>query len=983
MDKASEPAALINAPARRRNPPHYRVLACAILALGVLAGTATAGHREHEERDIWFVHATDPHLFLKAAKDDKKKEAEKERQQGLNKKALEDMLKHIGSLPSGNGPAAFLLLTGDLGIDPCEICEAPKPTATVPPPAQSPSPRVQGEATPKPNDKKPSVQDCLKVVDKWRTLQVDTVADILGQSPVSDIYLVAGNNDIANESAGDEALQYFNRFIDDVQKQLANAKSRVVVHNLTRCYASGEAASTCYADIEGSDYRLIGFPSYSFKGEKDEAGVDNNQAQARQFETFRQLLEQARDAERKVLVVTHTPQMDDPYALGQSRYLNPTPSPTEASATRATPSASPTAAIATPSPVETANPGETLTPAATATPTPKKASTQTPTDKASSVATWKVSQKLLDDWKDLTARDSVAGVLAGHFHDSHKEIYRRPYVWSSGSLAAFERLFLAPPLAVKNQDSSPFQARGFSLVHLQPDRIESRLFWYDSETGSFTPDSKHKPRHERCGFWRKCCQDCRAAIKWLWNLDSGKPLERMAVLLIALLTAFLTLIAIWQIPAPADPFPEVKKPAPDDGKPAPAPANASGDSSPFSSRFGKTVIAGLAGLIAAEVTKTLANEKPSADSRWYYIVWFIVFFFFLLISLNLWRALVEALRSRFAIVYYPLPRPPETEPDMSAGRFGRWLVYRFWAFLHWLKSWLGVPLLTFADTFISLIQGKNQTTTRVFADKIVDQQRNVLRVAKEIREQLNTTILDYLTRQTGQKRDAKDVRVNISVLSADQTNVFYISKTRDSSRLSFPKRSMAWLAVFTGKIRWYTQSYKAVSKDIILFDNSAGTISDEVAKIPLSSYYQPRGGEDYEAFVVFPVPLSQRGSTSDYVKGAIHVSFSRAADFAKVWSFLSSAEATKQVDAKIAATTNTVEQAKLQASRTADIEALIRDTDPVITTTSYQSERKMLDDWCIDPGVCATLNTSLRVLGEVLRGFNEQIYKSIAKSEQD
>jgi hypothetical protein len=981
MDKARQTVAKTHAPARRRNPARYGTLVGAVLALGLLAGNAAAGHREHKERDIWFVHATDPHLFLKAVKDDEKKEAEKERQQGLNKKALKDMLKHIGSLPDGNGPPAFLLLTGDLGIDPCEICEAQKPTATVTP-AQSPSPPAQPESTPKPKDKKPSVQDCLKVVDNWRTTQVDTVANILGESPVSDIYLVAGNNDIANESAGDEALQYFNKFIDDVQKQLAKAKSRVVLHNLTRCYASGEPASTCYADIKSSDYRLIGFPSYSFKSDKDEATVDHSKAQERQFETFRQLLEQARDADRKVVVVTHTPPMDDPYALGQSRYLNPTPSLTEASAKTATPSASPTAVIATPSPSETATPAETPTPAATATPPGKKASGQTPTEKASSVATWKVSQKLIDDWRDLTAWDSVAGVLAGHFHDSHKEIYRQPYVWSSGSRAAFQKLFLAPPLAVKNQDSSPFQARGFSLVHLHPDRIESRLFWYDSESGSFTPDSKHKPRYERCGFWRKCCQDCCAAIRWLWNLDTGKPLERMAVLLIALLTAFLTIIAIWQIPAPADPFPEVKKPAAGDGKPAPAPANAPGDSSPFSSRFGKTVIAGLAGLIAAEVTKTLANEKPSPDSRWYYIVWFIVFFFFLLISLNLWRALVEALRSRFAIVYYPLPRPAEPDPGVySWGRFGRWLIYRFWAFLHWLKSWLGVPLLTFADTFISLIQGKNQTTTRVFADKIVDQQRNVLRVAKEIREQLNTAIREYLTRKSpDQKRDAKDVRVTISVLSADQTNVFYISKTRDSSRLTFPKRSVAWLSVFTGKIRWYTQGYKDISKDIILFDNSGGTIAEEVAQIPLKSYYQARD-EDYEAFVVFPVPLSKRGSTSNYVKGAIHVSFARQADFDYVWSFLSREEATRQVDAKITAG-DASERDILRASRDEDIEAAIKAYNPVITDEKYQSEQKMLGDWCNDPGVCATLTTSLRVLGEVLRGFNEQIYKSIAKSEE-
>jgi hypothetical protein len=1000
MTQASNKGTRAGAHLSRTRPGRYWTLVCAtMLAFGFAVERSAAGHREHEEQDIWFVHATDPHIFIPPGKPGR------EEQQKQNQETLSALFKWIGSLPDGSGSPAFLVLTGDLGVDPCDIREAgaqpgtPTPTPT-PNSQRNPQPAPEAEEATK--QEAPSMDDCLKVKQDQHDSQVKDTARILGESPVQDIYLVAGNNDIATESAGDPALKYFNDFIQDVQKELIKDKSSVRLHNLTRCYTSSEALGSCYADIPHTAYRLLGFSSYSFKKSEEKA----------QFEKFRQLLEDSRKQGMKALVITHTPELDDPYALAQQRYVNPKAT----SAALPAPSVTPTASAAMTAPAESATPAQTPTSAGTATSAPKTKKTQTQTDKSSSVSTWNVTEKMLDDWHEAITSESILGVFAGHLHDSHKEIYRRPYAWSSGSPGTFQKLFLAPPLAVKNQVTSPIQARGFALVHLQADRIDSRLFWYDSETRAFTPDSKPESRCEQPHFWRGFCHGSHAAIRWLWNLDTGNALERMAVLLIAFLTAFLTIVAIWQIPPADDPFPEVKKSAAGETKPAQPAANFT-DSSPFSSRFGKTVIAGLAGLVAAEVTKTLGNEKPTADSRWYYIVWFILFFFFLLVSLNLWRALVEGLRSRFAIIYYPLPRPPEPQDDARSqnqsgnappretsvrwpGLFWRWLVYRFYAAMHWLRSWLGVPLVTFADTFINLIQGKNQTATKIFSDKIVDQQRNVLRVAKEIREQLNTVILEYL-RDQARKKDpdrriaSKDVRVNVSVLSADRTNVFYISKTRDSSRLSFPKRSVAWLSVFTGKIRWHKLSYDkgALSKEIILFDNSAGTIPDEVAKIPLNSYYQARGG-DYEAFVVFPVPLSQRGLESDYVKGAIQISFSRETDFDLIWSFKPTPEeiretATNEVDAKIKAASNATERQQLQQTREADLQAAVTTAeanpppDPVVDKLQYQSEERMLTTpWCTDAEVRATLYTSLRVLGEVLRGFNENIYKSIAKSEQ-
>jgi hypothetical protein len=124
------------------------------------------------------------------------------------------------------------------------------------------------------------------------------------------------------------------------------------------------------------------------------------------------------------------------------------------------------------------------------------------------------------------------------------------------------------------------------------------------------------------------------------------------------------------------------------------------------------------------------------------------------------------------------------------------------------------------------------------------------------------------------------------------------------------------------------------------------------------------------------------------VKGAIHVSFLHKEDFDAVWPFAGTSEerkaqAIEQVDARIQAATNDDDRQKLEATRDTDIEKAVDITgDPVRDNDIYEYEARMLDDWCRSPQVTATLKLSMRALGELLRGFNENIYQSIAKSEQ-
>jgi hypothetical protein len=887
----------------------------------VLVSTLSCGGADrHPERDgvAWFVQVTDPHLFLDTSRDaDAAKKSAREKQEKLDQSALSDLWKQLPSLPHGDRPLSFLVMTGDFGIEPCSIADIPV--------------SVNSQDTPK-------AKDCLEKVSKEkRNSQITVLADLLGGSPVRDIYLIPGNNDIPFETASDDGIAYFNLFIEEVQKRIDDSKKNVQLHNLNRCYLGNGAASSCYADIQDTPYRMLGFPSYSFKNR--EPGYESNTApQEKQFETFRSLLDASRQAGKRVLILTHIPLIDDPYTLAQDRY----------------------AAVSPPAAID-----------------------KDPKNARSVWSTWNVSKKLADEWEEAIASDSVTAVFAGHLHDSHKEIYQRPYLWSTTNdhKTGFRKLYMAPPLSVKNQDSSPVQARGFALAGLDPDQIRYSIYWYNSQTHDFVPD--RAPRFQREGkrgrweWW----QAITRTIAWLCHQDC---LDRLSVLFIALVSAYLTVVQIWQIPPADNPLTATAKTSDDqkeakknnggakttDSKPA-------FDPSPFASNFGKTVITGLGGLAAATVLQSLEG-KPTAEDRQFYIVWFVIFFFAILFLSAILRAFGEALRTRLAIIYYPPPPPPrasgtpankkrlKTGKDELDGeetckpslwdRLVYWLYYRPF---YWLVS-LRVPFLTFIDTFVNLIQGKNQTMTRVFSDKIIDQQRNVVRVANVIRQQLNDVILRYVSiKDPTVERDARDVRVNISVLSADQSSLFYIARTAGSGLKSFPRRSVAWISVFTGKIRWYKHAYindKPLFPKIVLFDNSAGVIPDAEKKILLSSYYQERD-DDYDAFVIFPVPWPQRGYGSDYVKGAIHISFRRQTDFDRIWKFKLSPE-------DLAATPE-------------------RNPDPVLYNDpdkgyTYQSEDRMLDDWFNEDTqqVKATLREAVFVLGELLRGFNENIYKS-------
>jgi hypothetical protein len=869
----------------------------AALLLGTFAASCGQDQRtSHDSHDgaIWFVHATDPHIYKDPTPDAKAiTDPNKRKTQKLDEEALTALFQKTSDLPQSYGPPAFLLITGDFGIDPCLI---PKPAVDE-------------------NDKRPA-EKCLEDVDPdKRGPQIANLADLLAKSPVHDIYLVAGNNDLPREAATEGAVNYFNKFFADVQVELEKKNSNIRLFNLTACYAApNNNTGGCSEDVPKTAYTLIGFPSQSFKnrdGADPKANNTSLELEVEQVKKFRGILDAAAKRDRKILIVTHIPELDDPYLLGLDRYGKDDALKNAGSR------------------IDGSKPG---------------------------VSAWNVNDKVLEDWKNAVSSHSVIAVFAGHLHDSHQEAYRRPYSWSTqtDSRMALNKLYLAPPLSLKKQETSVFQARGFSTIALFPDTIDQRLYWYDSPSKAFTLDPLADSAHRHSGWFAHVL----AVWRWFWNLDfRDGDLERTTVLLIALLAAFLTIIAVWQLPPTDNPL--AKKPGdkPNSGDDSKA------DPSPFTTKLGKTVIGGVGGFVFTDIAKTLCSKELSDAAKCFYLVWFIIFFFLLLLLSAVLRGFIEAIRSRVAVIHYPLARPQrpprdsggheggpgspsgsrKPRPSAAARRLAQvwdWLSYWFLRLTSWFYS-LKVPLLTFSDTFFSLIQGKNQTTTRALSEVIIDQQKTLIRTADAIRKNLNR-LIDSKIKRTKQDDTLPHVRVNISVLSADQSSVFYISTSPGSAVLDFPKHSVAWVSVFTGQIRWWCDAFRQQAEKILLFDNSKGTIADAEDKLMLRSYYQDRAG-DYGGFVIIPLPWSPR-SHSKYVKGAIHISFREVRDIFDIW-------------------------------KEGTIDKLAPDPDnPNISV--YPTPERVLADWCTPDDVRGALQNSVYALSELLFGFNEIIYKN-------
>jgi 3',5'-cyclic AMP phosphodiesterase CpdA len=365
--------------------------------VGLAANEPELLNDEHEEREatdsaLWIAQITDPHLFeeFKGGRDAAANEAE-------DQQSFQQALRFVGSgeATQGRVPDA-LVITGDFGVDSLFLPLRP----------------AGRELT--------------------RAEQVTTLARLLRQSPVKDVYVVIGNNDLADENANIAAFAYFHRLIDEVSDSVRRAGIRL--RDLSACYA-GAPARTCAADLRNG-VRLVGFASASFKNSpRGVTGIDKYDARRRALradssrawdstvvERLAGLVSASRSAGRQTIVLTHEPDVVDPYAR---------------------------------SVIDTVSDAQ------------RRAQLDP--------AVWNIAPPVRARWDAAVTGGAVLAVIAGHLHSPDSADYVRPYSPQSGTNPV--PVFVSPPLAVKNQDTASPQARGISLYRISRTGIQREIAW--------------------------------------------------------------------------------------------------------------------------------------------------------------------------------------------------------------------------------------------------------------------------------------------------------------------------------------------------------------------------------------------------------------------------------------------------------------------------------------------------------------------------
>jgi hypothetical protein len=898
-----------------RRPASLLLAATLLFSLACRRGT---DENPQGEQAVWFVHATDPHLFA-----DEKDDKVRLYQEKLNQAAFSDLIHGLGSIPGLDSKPSFLLVTGDFGLDRFGGLST-QPVSTTTQPVIKAADQQPAQAGPSPAE---------------RESAVSLLAEQLKASPVKDIYFVLGNNDVANEAASGAPLDVTAAFLADVQKRIT--PSGVVLHDLTSCYRDKALMpSGCTFDVRDTNFRLIGFPSFSFKN-VGQSYAANQAEQESQVQQLAAMVHQADAQGKKVLIVTHIPEIDDPYILGQSR-------------SRGTP--------------------------------PEKS--QRPDWAAFSP--WNVSPAVYQAWKDIVDSGTVAGVLAGHFHDSHKELYYQPYRWATSpkERADLRKLFLAPPLASRFQDTSPIQARGFALFRLARDQVTRRFYWLNPGSSAFTPDPGPARPASPESFRAR-------AVDWLWNVGNDQgDLARAAILAIAFLAALLTVIATWEIPPPETRPSSASRPKAEPADPTSQSRPAAGTSSliaPFQGNFAKTVLSGLGGMAAISLVDDAFWKEAGISPKAQFLVLFVAFFLAVLLSSALYQGVVEALRSRVVLVH----RPPQWAPrGPKRGRATQHTLYwgrRAWS---WLLSWRQAVLI-FLDTVFNVVQGRNQLLTAGFAKAVQNLHWSQYRVAGHVREAIDKAILNALNKEDAQKilaeagveppQQDSDIRVNVGLLSEDGASVSYFSWQRGSLPKPFDQHSVAWVSIASGRALWIKEGKRKGGKWEDVYRDDTALLKNEYGELPvkeplhLKDYYQRRDAPDYEAFVVLPVPWSRRGELGEYQKAGVLISFRRAAYMDALWGGLE-VSGKPNFDAGPGLLECSRERTVRPAARhreggiVENLVALIvgEEAVPVPAAKTTVDEGKVS---IRDPELQAVLHQGIEVLGEALRYFSPTYFE--------
>ncbi len=242
------------------------------------------------------------------------------------------------------------------------------------------------------------------------------VVSELNRLQVRTIFLVPGNNDIQDENVTD---QRFDCFLAELQQRARSLPDPLMVDAL-------RADRTI--DVNG--IRLAGLNSASFKAQSNytsacskstpsagDSGLNGSCPQP-QLEALRKLVED--DPKAPVILFTHVPDLIDPY-------------------------------------FHKTHPGVRK-------------------------SAWDLPNDLRSVWEREICQPTVIGIFAGHFHDANTAVYGSNSTTKdlAYTTCVAQKTWVAPPLALKNQERMLAKARGFLLAHVAAGTVaEVQLKWFD------------------------------------------------------------------------------------------------------------------------------------------------------------------------------------------------------------------------------------------------------------------------------------------------------------------------------------------------------------------------------------------------------------------------------------------------------------------------------------------------------------------------
>lgn len=369
--------------------------------------------------DVRFAHITDLHIFEDKKRDSEAKISATDFDISVNK--INQISKQLKE--ESKDPLTFVLLSGDIGIGKLLKIDA-------------------------------TTGKLIKDPEKW-SQAIESISTIIKDSHVKQWLFVPGNNDLYEERH--DSVAFYAAFLKELQDRPEIKKAGLSIVDF-RLEASQKAQNgSPPGEFVVKDLLFVGWDNSYFKNNNSVKNyIDKDHqvipyAKTIEYQSVEKLGKSLRASKAKyAYIFYHIPEIDDPYLIrfDESKGNNVV--------------------------------SKRMTEAKKLSPLFAKG--------LYPYSAWTVPLGVRTAWEKLVTDKSkgpiIKGLFAGHFHDHKKETYLST-LWLKTKTykdAILKKLFIAPPVSVKNQTQYPLsdRATGGQIITIgQHGNVHRELFWFD------------------------------------------------------------------------------------------------------------------------------------------------------------------------------------------------------------------------------------------------------------------------------------------------------------------------------------------------------------------------------------------------------------------------------------------------------------------------------------------------------------------------